>query len=82
MASVWESAGVMLPYLDMLNHKTGTAQLTWKLSDEEVIVAGRRGMVSHGRTRKHCKLLTTTTTVAVAQTAAAVQTASTAVALR
>ena len=56
MASVWESAGVMLPYLDMLNHKTGTAQLTRKLSDEEVIAAGRRGTVPHGRTRKPYKL--------------------------
>ena len=25
LASVWESAGLMVPYLDMLNHGTGTA---------------------------------------------------------
>ena len=38
--SARESEGVMVPYLDMLYHEAGTAQLTLKLKDEEDIMAG------------------------------------------
>ena len=40
----------------MFNREAGTAQLAWKLSDEEEIVTGRLSVVHHGRTRKHCQL--------------------------
>ena len=55
-ASACESAGVIVPCLDMLNSEAGAAQLAWKLRDEEEIVAGRISLVHHGRTRKHCQL--------------------------
>ena len=40
----------------MFNREAGTAQLAWKLSDEEEIVTGRLSVVHHGRTRKHCQV--------------------------
>ena len=40
----------------MLNHESGAAQLAWKLSDEEEIVAGRLSEGHHSRIRKHCQL--------------------------
>ena len=51
-----ERAGVIVPCLDMLNSKAGSAQLAWKLRDEEEIVAGDISLVHPGRTRKHCQL--------------------------
>ena len=54
--SVCESAGVIAPWLDMVNREAGAAQLAWKLSDEEEIAAGPLSVVRHGRTRKHSQL--------------------------
>ena len=54
--SVCESAGVIAPWLDMVNREAGAAQLAWKLSDEEEIAAGPLSVVHHGRTRKHSQL--------------------------
>ena len=40
----------------MLNSEASAAQLAWKLSDEEEIVAGRPSEVHHSRIKKHCQL--------------------------
>ena len=46
----------MVPYLNVLYHEAGTAQLAWSLSDEEDMAVDRLSMVHNGRTRKHCHL--------------------------
>mmetsp|Transcript_15992 Transcript_15992/g.34806 ORF Transcript_15992/g.34806 Transcript_15992/m.34806 type:complete len:1185 (-) Transcript_15992:250-3804(-) len=58
---VWESTGVMIPFLDMLNHEDETAQAQWRTSDdggeeEDEDEERRLDVVTDERTKKHMQI--------------------------
>ena len=56
-AYVWESCGVIIPFLDMLNHEDGTAQVQWKKSDNEDDANSKRlSVVTTDKTKKHMQI--------------------------
>ncbi|KAL7537809.1 hypothetical protein ACHAXR_008095 [Thalassiosira sp. AJA248-18] len=56
-ANVWESCGVMIPFLDMLNHEDDTAQVQWsKSGNEEDASMKRLSVVTNEKTKKHMQI--------------------------
>mmetsp|Transcript_26891 Transcript_26891/g.57896 ORF Transcript_26891/g.57896 Transcript_26891/m.57896 type:complete len:1160 (-) Transcript_26891:251-3730(-) len=53
---VWESCGVIIPFLDMLNHEDDSAQVQWKTADEEDASMKRLNIVTDEKTKKHMQI--------------------------
>ncbi|KAL3799913.1 hypothetical protein ACHAW5_005240 [Stephanodiscus triporus] len=54
---VWESVGVMIPFVDMMNHVDDMPQARWRQSNvEEDSGARRLSFYMDERTKKHCQI--------------------------
>ncbi|KAL3770642.1 hypothetical protein ACHAWU_004341 [Discostella pseudostelligera] len=58
---VWESCGVMVPFLDMLNHEDNAAQVCWKNAttaeaDEDEASVKRLNLITNEKTKKHMQI--------------------------
>ena len=51
---VWQNCGVLIPFLDMLNHENDTAQALWKKTNaEEDANTKRLNVITNEKTKKH-----------------------------
>jgi RNA recognition motif-containing protein len=58
---IWESCGVMVPFLDMLNHEDNAAQVSWKKTNTDSDGDGdasvkRLNLITDEKTKKHMQI--------------------------